>query len=106
MKLKELRELKEFLAALAPRRPPKVRRKELRELKTNALEANVVWFEGCFDVCSLNIWLHFRLVYFPILNFNTTNTTEVVNIVCHHHHLMLKRNGANGHVKVLYLTAY
>ena len=24
--------------------------KEIKELKTNALEANVVWFEGCFEL--------------------------------------------------------
>ncbi len=34
MKLMELRELK-----------------EIKELKTNALEANVVWLEGCYYSC-------------------------------------------------------
>jgi len=38
-----------FLAAFAPRRPPKVRRKELRELKTIVGGAIVVWLEGCFE---------------------------------------------------------
>lgn len=45
-----------------------------------------------------------RFIYLPVLYLDTTDATEVVNVICHHHHLMMQSDGADGHIKVLYFA--
>ena len=62
-----------------------------------------VYFIGR-DMIVVNLLL-ISVLLFSNFNLNAANASKMVNVVCNHHHLVLKGNGANSHIEVLYLAA-